>query len=119
VSVMPKASTKARNRAMSGDMEQALMEEIAIQQSDTVKTVVPWFLNEMPNSYFKQIREELQRSHIKAMAALHDLGVKSDLSMQIITKSDSATEVTYINTQISRGSLIANVSYYFNLPSVI
>lgn len=56
VSVNSKTSLKTRIRAMSGDMEQALMETIAAQKSDTVKNiVVPWFISEMTETIFKEV----------------------------------------------------------------
>lgn len=89
-----------------GILEQSLIHDVTDQQSSTVKYVVPWFLKSMPPSYFNQIREELQRSHIKAIAAIHDLGVKSDLSLKIETKRGSSTEITVISTKTSTDSLL-------------
>lgn len=50
--------------------QQAMIHELISQQTDTIQKVVPWFLNNMPPSYFNQVPEKFRLDHIKAIAAI-------------------------------------------------
>jgi glutamate dehydrogenase len=83
---------------------------------ETVKEVVPWFLNSMPDSYFNQVSESMRRSHLKAVAAIHDLRL-SDLSLKIInTGDDGAIDVTILTTNTQPGSLLSQLSLLNQSP---
>ena len=34
------------------------------QQREAAKQIVPWFVEQMPDSYFRQVSAEAQRSHL-------------------------------------------------------
>lgn len=50
--------------------QQAMIHEIITQQTNTIQEVVPWFLQNMPPSYFRQVPEKFRVDHIKAIAAI-------------------------------------------------
>ena len=50
--------------------QQAMVHELVQQQTDTIQKVVPWFLQNMPTSYFNQVPEKFRVDHIKAIAAI-------------------------------------------------
>lgn len=84
---------------------QSLIHEVAEQQRELAAKVVPWFLKNMPASYFRRIPENIRSQHVKAITAIHDL-MHSDLSLKIETKSnDGSLTVTYIASQNKPGML--------------
>ena len=50
--------------------QQAMVHELVQQQTNTIEAVVPWFLGNMPASYFRQVPEKFRVDHIKAIAAI-------------------------------------------------
>lgn len=50
----------------------AIIHELTQQQVHTIETTVPWFLEEMPSSYFRQVPEAFRMDHLKAIAAIKD-----------------------------------------------
>lgn len=50
--------------------QQAMIHELISQQSNTITEIVPWFLQNMPPSYFRQVPEKFRVDHIKAIAAI-------------------------------------------------
>ena len=60
----------AHNSDIQQVTQKALIYELAAQQTKTIESVVPWFLNNMPQSYFRQIPEPFRLDHIKAIAAI-------------------------------------------------
>jgi len=50
----------------------AMIHELTQQQVHTIETTVPWFLNEMPPSYFRQVPESFRMDHLKAISAIKD-----------------------------------------------
>lgn len=50
----------------------AIIHELTQQQVHTIETTVPWFLSNMPASYFRQVPEEFRMDHMKAIAAIKD-----------------------------------------------
>jgi hypothetical protein len=50
--------------------QQALIHELVQQQTSTIESVVPWFLQNMPPAYFSQVPEKYRIDHIKAIAAM-------------------------------------------------
>ena len=125
---------------------QALIHEISLQQMHGVQEVVPWFLKTMPvifmllisshsslilrkASYFRQVPEEMRKSHLKAIAAIRDLK-QSDLrfaiyiiqiiiqnykyifhfSLKIVTVvNEGLTEITLIQTIPKTGLLFSQM----------
>mmetsp|Transcript_3860 Transcript_3860/g.5309 ORF Transcript_3860/g.5309 Transcript_3860/m.5309 type:complete len:1017 (-) Transcript_3860:1740-4790(-) len=88
---------------------QSLIHEVAEQQRELAAKVVPWFLKNMPASYFRRIPENIRSQHVKAIAAIHDL-MHSDLSLKIETKSnDGSHTITYIASQTKSGILYTQI----------
>jgi hypothetical protein len=52
--------------------QNAMIYELQQSQTKTIETVVPWFLRQMPPSYFQQVPDRLRTDHIKAIAAVQD-----------------------------------------------
>jgi hypothetical protein len=50
--------------------QKAMIHELISQQTNTITTIVPWFLDNMPASYFRQVPEKYRIDHIKAIAAI-------------------------------------------------
>jgi hypothetical protein len=50
--------------------QQAMIHELIQQQTNTIQSVVPWFLQNMTPSYFRQVPEKYRIDHIKAIAAI-------------------------------------------------
>lgn len=82
----------------------SLIAEVAEQQRELATKVVPWFLRNMPASYFRQVPESLRSQHIKAITALRDL-MQSDLSLKIETKHEDTFQITFIESQTTAGLL--------------
>jgi len=88
---------------------QSLIEELSLQQMESDKTVVPWFLNNMPAAYFKQVDEHIRKQHLKAVAAFNDIS-KSDLTLKIETKgADGSSTVTNMNSDPKIDFMIQNI----------
>eukprot|EP01035_Chromulina_nebulosa_P043826 gene43826-59363_t len=83
---------------------QALIHEVSLQQMDASAKWVPWFLKNLPASYFRQVPESTRKQHLKAIIALKEL--QSELSLSIDTKhDDGSSEKTYIITDNIPGLL--------------
>lgn len=50
----------------------AIIHELTQQQIHTIETTVPWFLKNMPGSYFRQVPEAFRMDHLKAISAIKD-----------------------------------------------
>eukprot|EP01041_Mallomonas_annulata_P014975 gene14975-31804_t len=88
---------------------QALIHEISLDQLRGVQEVVPWFLKIMPASYFRQVPDDLRKSHLLAVAALRSVK-QSDLSLKMETVvNDSLTEITIIKSNPKRGLLLSQL----------
>lgn len=75
-----------------------------------VTIVVPWFLKNLPASYFKQVPELTRNQHIKAVAALKQLK-QSDLSLKIDTKHDDGSyEISFIFNDSAPGALYRQIN---------
>ena len=64
---------------------QALIHEVSLQQMENSGKVVPWFLKEMPATYFRQVPETMRRQHLNAVSAMRLLD-QSDLSLKIVSR---------------------------------
>jgi hypothetical protein len=50
----------------------AIIHELTQQQVHTIEKTVPWFLSNMPASYFRQVPQDFRMDHLKAIAAIKD-----------------------------------------------
>lgn len=87
---------------------QALIYELTRTTADTIEKVVPWFLNTMPESYFRQIPPYLRREHVKALAAIVDADMDLYLNLKSKT-SDGRTVYTFIRPTTQPGTLLSMV----------
>jgi glutamate dehydrogenase len=69
---------------------------------------IPWFQANMPETYFRQIPEDMRTQHLIAVSAIRQLGNtdgNDDLSLQIKTETAGKTEITVMNTDSKPGNL--------------
>jgi hypothetical protein len=72
----------------------------------TLNTTVPWFMQNMPSSYFKQTSRQTRVEHIKAVAALRD----TDMDLSLTMKSslpDGRRVMTFIRPENKAGLLLS------------
>jgi hypothetical protein len=55
----------------------ATIHELTKQQTRSIETVVPWFLKNMPASYFRQVPESFRQDHLRAISAIKDANMDS------------------------------------------
>lgn len=71
---LPKRAPVAWQAENNADVQRvtqkAIIFELAQESSRTLETVVPWFLENMPASYFRQVPERFRNDHVKAIAAV-------------------------------------------------
>lgn len=95
-------------------MEQGLTHEICVEQTEAIKKVLPQFLRTMPGSYFRQIPQNMQKTHIKGVAAISEQGSDGALSFKLESTNGDSTDVTLINTKAKAGSILKQLN---TLPS--
>lgn len=84
---------------------QSMVHEVMEKQKKQTEEVVPWFLQNMPASYFKQVPQELQSKHVQAIAAVREL-LESELNLRMATTDkDGAHYVTFISSGTNIGLL--------------
>lgn len=57
----------------------AIIHELTQQQVSTIEKTVPWFLDVMPGSYFRQVPEDFRMGHLKAISAIKDANMDCKL----------------------------------------
>ena len=62
----------------------------------------------MPAAYFRQIPDAMRQQHIIAISAMKQLQ-QSDLSLRIKTETEGKIEITVMNSEPCRGSLLAQL----------
>jgi glutamate dehydrogenase len=86
----------------------AMIYELIHQQTATIEQTVPWFLDTMPASYFRQVPEWLRMEHIKAIAAVKDANM--DLYLNLSTHLQDGRQVlTFIRPGTEAGTLLKMV----------
>ena len=50
---------------------QALIHEISMKQMQSAAAIVPWFLSNMPSSYFRQVPEDMRKQHLTVIAVIN------------------------------------------------
>jgi hypothetical protein len=85
----------------------ALIYQLQQQQTQTISRVVPWFLENMPASYFQQIPPTFRMDHIAAIAAVKDVA-NMDLYLNLKSQvHDGRTIYTFIRPSTSPGTLLS------------
>ncbi|KAL7566432.1 hypothetical protein ACA910_000913 [Epithemia clementina (nom. ined.)] len=98
----------SHNRDIQNVTQKALIYELTQQQTKTIETVVPWFLENMPPSYFDQIPEPFRMDHIKAIAAIKDANM--DLYLNLKSHMPDGREVfTFIRPGTKPGTLLSMI----------
>jgi len=59
---------------------QSLIHEVTMAQIRDTEAFIPWFLRNMPASYFRQVPEVLKKQHISTIGALRTIA-QSDMVM--------------------------------------
>lgn len=78
-----------------------LIERVSQQLRAQVEQAVPWFLEQMPESYFLHMEEATVEAHIRAIAAAKASG--QPLSMRLLNEDQS--ECTFVNAGDRKGLL--------------
>ena len=82
----------------------ALIHEMNLKQMESSAKLVPWFFDNLPSSYFRQVEDELQKQHLNVIIAARELG-QSDLTIKMNHKADSGRlNVSYVSVHDSDGS---------------
>jgi len=84
----------------------AIIHNLVKQQTVTIENVVPWFLNAMPEAYFRQVDEATRLDHLRAIAALRDANVEMDMNLRT-TLADGRRVLTFIRPCSRRGKLLS------------
>jgi len=85
--------------------QKAIIHELTQQQTKTIEDIVPWFLNNMPCSYFRSVPEQFRMDHIKALSAIQDANL--DLHMNLKSHlPDGQLILTYIRPGKEAGRLL-------------
>lgn len=85
--------------------QNALIYELTRQQTQTIEDVVPWFLDNMPESYFRQVPEKFRMDHIKAIAAVKDANMDMFLNLKS-NLPDGRQVLTFIRPGTEPGTLL-------------
>jgi len=79
----PKTSWQAEeNIDIQRVTQKAIIHELTQQQTRTIESVVPWFLDTMPTCYFRQVPECFRMDHIKAISAVKDANMDLHMNLQ-------------------------------------
>jgi len=85
--------------------QKAIIHELTQEQTQTINSVVPWFLDNMPSCYFRQVTEKFRMEHIKAISAIRD--AKMDLHMNLKARlPDGRLVLTFIRPGKKGGRLV-------------
>jgi glutamate dehydrogenase len=85
--------------------QKAMIYELTQQQTKTIESVVPWFLENMPESYFRQVPEKFRMDHIKAISAVKDANMDLYLNLQSHLP-DGRQVLTFIRPGTEPGTLL-------------
>ncbi|EEC49283.1 predicted protein [Phaeodactylum tricornutum CCAP 1055/1] len=88
--------------------QKAMVYELCQSQTRTIEEVVPWFLENMPTSYFRQVPERFRMDHIKAIAAVKDANMDLYLNLQSHLP-DGRQVLTFIRPGTQSGTLVKMV----------
>ena len=104
----PVAWQAAHNADVQRVTQNAMIYELTQQQSRTIEDVVPWFLDQMPPSYFRQVPDHFRMDHIKAIAAVKDANMDLYLNLKSHTH-DGRLIYTFIRPGTEPGTLLRMV----------
>ena len=58
-----------------------LVDMLQKEQLEAAETQVPWFLENMPKQYFRQMSPDMRNNHLSAIVALHDFDAIPNISL--------------------------------------
>jgi glutamate dehydrogenase len=108
VAASPVAWQAEHNSDVQRVTQNAMIYELTQQQTRTIEQVVPWFLSNMPGSYFRQVPESFRTDHIKAVAAIKDANMDLYLNLKSHTH-DGRLIYTFIRPGTAPGTLLSMV----------
>ena len=109
--------SSVNNEAMQKITTASLIHEMNLRQMETSNKVVPWFFENMPPSYFRQVGEELRKQHLNVVISAQELG-QSDLTVKIKHQNDvNTSEVTFLT--VNKGAAKAGAKRVGNLSNQI
>ena len=94
------AANQPANTSASHDAP-ALIEELAGGFRETAEGVVPWFVSQMPPSYFQDTDRATQLAHLRAIIAAKASGRPVDLTL----KSEDGRQLTLVRSDNYPGIL--------------
>jgi glutamate dehydrogenase len=110
VAPTPSVSWQAQyNSDVQRVTQNAMIYELTQQQTRTIEKVVPWFLQNMPASYFQQVPEQFRMDHIKAISAVKDANMDLYLNLKSHTADGTRTIYTFIRPSTQPGTLLSMV----------
>eukprot|EP00934_Nitzschia_sp_Nitz4_P004085 Nitzschia sp. Nitz4//scaffold23_size168460//152291//155530//NITZ4_002248-RA/size168460-processed-gene-0.99-mRNA-1//1//CDS//3329543722//4075//frame0 len=90
--------------------QNAMIYELSQQQFKNIQDFVPWFLSNMPASYFQQVPYQLRMDHIKAISAVRDANMDLYLNLKSHTH-DGRTIYTFIRPGTAPGTLLSMIDH--------
>lgn len=85
-----------------------LMKEVARQQQENIANVVPWFINNMPPDYLRDVPEHIRIQHLKAVSSINDLS-DTDLRLTLKSFGKGSIQITKIRNQTSTGAFFDQI----------
>lgn len=83
-----------------------VVDSLIAENNEIARKIVPWVLENLPGSYFRQVNDITRMDHLKALSALR--GIKQNLSLTLASKlDDGTTEVTFIRPATDDSSLVS------------
>ena len=111
---LPSVADHTGNDGTGNTAADSIMQALVQEQTRTIQSIVPWFLDNMPASYFQQIPTPYRMQHIKAISAITDANMDLNINLQQShhTHPDDATGrhvYTYIRPTTQSGTLLQMV----------
>ena len=78
-------------------IEKAMMHDISMQQISNASEVVPWFIQNMPQAYFRHASENLRSQHLTVISAMRQLN-QTGLTIRIESQNnDGSHEISFLS----------------------
>mmetsp|Transcript_8356 Transcript_8356/g.11638 ORF Transcript_8356/g.11638 Transcript_8356/m.11638 type:complete len:1119 (-) Transcript_8356:263-3619(-) len=87
----------------------ALKHQYTEMQLKTAETLIPWFLNEMPASYFRSVAPEDRLQHLRAISALRSLESEADELRVLTAVKEEERTITFARIGHAPGTLLRQV----------
>jgi hypothetical protein len=101
--------------AMTKASADNLIQELAAHHNEAAKREAPWFVANMPESYFRLMSDEAQTRHLRAITALSSLSSVPEVMLKHVPEGDTAGEYTFLADGESHGAAVAR--QLDNLPT--